>query len=124
MMTDGITVMIGEDGVAREYDDTYDVIIHCESQKDQDEVKRRLKAPQGWIPIIGNQSTPMPKEHKVYLVTYKTLHGRRYVRDLETSYVGSTPRYIGWSKKVNGEVIAWMPLPTPYKGGDQDERKS
>ncbi len=22
---------------------------------------------------------------------------------------------------INAEVVAWMPLPTPYKGGDQDE---
>ena len=30
-MSDGITLMIGEDGIAREYDDTYDITIHCES---------------------------------------------------------------------------------------------
>ena len=66
-----------------------------------------------WIPC----SERLPEEErKVYLVTYKTLHGRRYVRDLQTNYVGETPRYVGWSKKVKGEVIAWMPLPEPYKG--------
>lgn len=41
-MSDGMTIIIGDDGKARAYDDTYDISIHCESQEEQDEVKRRL----------------------------------------------------------------------------------
>ena len=72
-----------------------------------------------WIPIINGGSDPMPKEREVYLVTYVTLYGRRYVRDLQCSYSGITPRHIDWSKKINGTVIAWMPLPEPYEGGNK-----
>ena len=38
-MSDGIMLSIGKDGIARAYDDTYDITIHCESQEEQDEVK-------------------------------------------------------------------------------------
>lgn len=34
---DGIILSIGEDGIAREYDDTYDITIHCESREEQEE---------------------------------------------------------------------------------------
>lgn len=40
-MSDGIMLTIGEDGVARQYDDTYDITIHCESEVEQNEPKRR-----------------------------------------------------------------------------------
>lgn len=41
-MTDGITLMIGEDGIAREYDDTYDITIHCESEEDREKAIERI----------------------------------------------------------------------------------
>ncbi len=117
-MTDGITVMIGEDGVAREYDDTYDVIIHCESQKDQDEVKRRLKASQRWVPVTER----LPEEDLPVLVAVKQKDRLpTWVEDQTYSYVTGIDAY------DNGEwyshkkkVVAWMPLPEPYKGGEQE----
>lgn len=42
-MKDAIMLMIGEDGKATVYDDTYDIVIHCESQEEQDRVIRLLK---------------------------------------------------------------------------------
>ena len=42
-MTDDIMLTIGDDGTASLYDDTYDITIHCESQEEQDEVKRILE---------------------------------------------------------------------------------
>lgn len=41
-MSDGITLMIGEDGIAREYDDTYDITIHCESEEEQRQAIERI----------------------------------------------------------------------------------
>lgn len=41
-MTDEITLMIGEDGIAREYDDTYDITIHCESEEDREKAIERI----------------------------------------------------------------------------------
>lgn len=65
-----------------------------------------------WIPI----NEQLPEEHKVYLVTYVTKTGKRYVRSCECSYAGTSPRCVYWSKKISGEVVAWMPLPEPYTG--------
>lgn len=41
-MGDGLILIIGEDGVARQYDDTYDIVIHCESAEEQDKVRKML----------------------------------------------------------------------------------
>ena len=50
-MTDDIMLTIGDDGTASLYDDTYDITIHCESQEEQDEVKRILENIPHWIPV-------------------------------------------------------------------------
>lgn len=42
-MKGGIMLIIGEDGKATVYDDTYDIVIHCESQEEQDRVKQLLE---------------------------------------------------------------------------------
>lgn len=42
-MSDDILLTLGEDGVFREYDDTYDVVIHCESQEEQEETEKDLE---------------------------------------------------------------------------------
>lgn len=44
------------------------------------------------------------------LVTYRTPHGRRYVKQVECMHGLVT-------KKLGGRIIAWMPLPDPYRGG-------
>lgn len=42
-MKDKIQLLIGDDGKASIYDDTYDIIIHCESEEEQAAVIERLK---------------------------------------------------------------------------------
>lgn len=42
-MSDNIMLMIGDDGKATLYDDTYDITIHCESKEEHDEAMRLLK---------------------------------------------------------------------------------
>ena len=76
---------------------------------DPDEIQD-LKDSNRWISI----SERLPKrERKVYLVTYKTIGERRYVKASYLRYTGTTSFCCVW-EKVNGEVIAWMPLPEPY----------
>ena len=41
-MSEEIKFYFGEDGIAREYDDTYDITIHCTSQEEQDNVLKKL----------------------------------------------------------------------------------
>ena len=38
MMADGIKIIADENGLFNIYDDTYDVIIHCESEEEQNMV--------------------------------------------------------------------------------------
>lgn len=40
-MSDGIELLIGDDGVARQYDSTWDITIHCENEEEQ---KRAIKS--------------------------------------------------------------------------------
>ena len=42
-MSDEIMLVFGEDGVAREYDDTWDITIHCESEEEQKAVLEKIK---------------------------------------------------------------------------------
>lgn len=44
---DDLMVYIDDDGTLREYDDKYDVVIHCESQQEHDEVIKLLRKLKG-----------------------------------------------------------------------------
>lgn len=37
-MCDSINIMFDENGVAKVYDDTYDLTIHCESEEEQNKI--------------------------------------------------------------------------------------
>ena len=43
-MNDGITLVQSEDGTFSAYDDSYDVVIHCETEEEQKKVIEHLKA--------------------------------------------------------------------------------
>ena len=122
-MCDSIKLIFDEDGNAKEYDDTYDIVIHCESQEEQDKVMKKLD--RWWIPC----SLHMPEEHESGIL--KTL-GITKVSDevFVTVECGDGERltaiaqtYDGkwhWDFKhafYNCKVIAWMPFPEPYKEG-------
>ena len=103
-MTDEIMLTIGEDGKASLYDDTYDITIHCESQEEQDEVKRILQNVPHWIPVTER----LPEKFDYYLVSgNNSVWFARY----------ENGRFLGvLSGHALDTVIAWMPLPEPYKG--------
>ena len=108
-MTDGIMVSIGADGVARMYDDTYDITIHCETQAEHDEAMKILQGFQ-WIPCKER----LPESSDKVLccdVCGEYLIGHIYKDDgSPTGY--SADDYEGcW---VLG-VVAWMPLLKPWK---------
>ena len=45
---------------------------------------------------------------KIILVSYEKSSGRRYVKQVECIYGRVT-------KKIGGEIVAWMPMPEPPK---------
>ena len=85
-----------------------------------------IQPEQRWIPV----SERLPEDYGEFLVTYKS-DGEQIFMDIieyETSfeYDYEKNRFKGvwifaddW-QAVNSEVIAWMPLPELYQGGEQE----
>ena len=40
--SDGLLAIMGDDGIFKVYDDTFDITIHCTNQEEQDEVEEIL----------------------------------------------------------------------------------
>ena len=124
-MNDSINLIFDEDGVAREYDDTYDITIHCESQEEQDKVWATLN--RRWIPC----SERLPKEKDAGIL-------KKLGTEKRSEYVLATVEVNGermtvtacthdgkwdWDMKYafpDFKVVAWMPMPEPY-GGESGE---
>lgn len=98
-----ILCTVGEDGVLSEYDDTYDVVIHCTCKEDQEQTVKLIKD-SNWIPV----SERLP-EDGTYLCT------------LDGELCGIDEPFTGMCGIENGKwdeegcVIAWRPLPEPYR---------
>lgn len=98
-MDKDLMIYFDEEGVAKAYDDTYDITIHCESEEEQQKAIEQLKSLQ-WIPC----SERLPKYGEAVLTVNED-------EDYEINHV---------IDEDNGEwffddAIAWMPLPEPYK---------
>jgi hypothetical protein len=105
-MSEGLEFIINTDGVATLYDDTYDITIHCESQEEQDDAIRRMKAWR-WIPVTER----LPEVDELVLVTDDSGGVKTVGVDRCGEYEASSKRF--WYYTQN--VTAWMPLPKPYK---------
>ena len=107
-MRDEIRLIFGKDGKARVYDDTYDVIIHCESEEEQKTARERL-ASMTWIPC----SERLPEEDEDIIVTYVDDEETRII---PVNYGKGTWYDCIFDTALNPiKVIAWMPLPDPYR---------
>ena len=108
-MSDGIMLSIGDDGIARAYDDTYDITIHCESSEEQEEVRNALDSIPRWIPV--EQDTPT--EDDDYWCTFDAETGR-FV-DWCSWYQGRWVTWINDNPADVSNVVAWCKPMEPYK---------
>jgi intein/homing endonuclease len=99
---------INEDGTFSAYDDTYDVVIHCETEEEQKKVIERLKAT-NWIPV--SERLPEPgKDVAVLLKGFIPAIGRyEVIRDDIGAFV--VPGQIETPVEFRLPVTAWTPLP-------------
>lgn len=105
-MNGEMTFAQNEDGTFSAYDDTYDITIHCETEEEQKKVIERLSA--DWIPV----SERLPKASGTYQVT--CMDGRIY-RSTYAKFQCKLKRWELTGARSYWKVIAWMPLPNPYK---------
>lgn len=75
------------------------------------DVTDRMPSAQQWIPC----SEKLPEKSGLYLVT--TPFDR--LEPVHSRYFNERGEYSFWSGHPMNEVVAWMPLPTPYKGGQE-----
>lgn len=123
-MKDRMHLLIGDDGKATLYDDTYDIIIHCESEEEQAAVIAKLKS-MDWIPV----NERLPEEGQIVLATHlggldpsrqvieHIYSGGKFLLNWEMDMEMLSPTF---GQRYMGEVIAWMPLPDPWKEGDEE----
>lgn len=127
-MSDGITFAQNEDGTFSAYDDTYDVVIHCETEEEQKKVIERLEST-NWISV----SERLPEEHDSIFAKFKgTDNWKRGMFEKTSKYVIATVVFDDgtvlveqahttdgiWrtdKKVLGGTVVAWKDYPEPYK---------
>lgn len=107
-MSDVMEFVQNEDGAFSAYDDTYDIVIHCETEDEQKKVIERLSI--DWIPA----SERLPEASGTYQVT--CMDGRIY-RSTYAKFQGKLKRWELTGARSYWKVTAWMPLPEPYKEG-------
>ena len=70
-----------------------------------------IEPKQGWIPC----SDRLPKDEGIFLVTMETYVFNEYSHPVGTSFYSPS---FGWVNASPNKVLAWMPLPEPWKGAD------
>ncbi len=76
---------------------------------------------QKWIPV----SERLPKKHEDALTTtrYDGFLGR-YGTWVETGFINDIGEWSGACTCIGGKVIAWMPLPKPYRREDEQDHET
>lgn len=119
-MSDGFMLYLDDDGVARAYDDTYDITIHCESEEERQRAIEVINS-RRWIPC----SERLPDRFGKMLVTFIPAAGTLWTQVIIANYsdlmgIAKPCFWIGNVGKndfanITSQVVAWMPLPEPYE---------
>ena len=106
-MSDGMTFVQNEDGAFSTYDDTYDVVDRKSTEEEQKKAIARLEST-NWIPV----SERLPEASGTYQVT--CMDGRIY-HSTYAKFQSKLKRWDLTGARSYWKVIAWLPLPEPYK---------
>ena len=66
-MSEELNIIQNEDGTFSEYDDTFDITIHCKSEEEQNEVLAKLNAPQ---PKMGHWKRINKEKYVQHAMSY------------------------------------------------------
>lgn len=110
-MSDELMLMINDDGVAKVYDDTYDITIHCESEEEQKRVLEVINRNR-WVPC----SERFPKQGDLVLCSDRAgcVHYGFWGGFGHNFYTATTAVADGWWRTP--DVVAWMEMPEPWEG--------
>lgn len=117
---DGIKIIMN-DGVFEEYDDTYDVTIHCTSEEERQQVMNKLNE-RAWIPA----DEELPSDDRYVLLSFSNF-SLPMVGRYEQQEDGSGNWYIGDCDEEDTclandlYVNAWQELPKQYREEAADE---
>lgn len=134
-MIDGIKLVQNENREFEEYDDTYDVVIHCESAEEQERainilkdrqwISVRERLPECGVPVAVLLQGQYPEDviyevaELVDLSTDTKIQGKYWYKK-GCGYL-QHPAYVDGGGCFPGyEVIAWMSLPEPYRREEQE----
>ena len=129
-MSDGTTLVQHEDGTFSAYDDTYDIVIHCETEEKQKKVIERLEST-NWIPV----SERLPEECVPVNIVWINRNPETYYSKIKDVPFSSTGVYYNgnwyWYSSTCVDYLAefgkcerdlvdkavdithWQPLPEP-----------
>lgn len=113
------------------YDNTYDITIRCETKEKQKKVIARLEST-SWTPVCDRlpefkkiDVLGSPDVYETEKVLVQTKRGEIFVawchktvyisKKFNDEYLWYTHGTGGRKMKCMSKVIAWMPLPEPYK---------
>ena len=98
-----------KDTVYEYYDDGIDVAISEAATFPAADIPR-------WIPVTER----LPKEQRTYLVTVNDGGIRVAIAQWWYNYLDHAEGYFVCDDCYAEDIVAWMPLPTPYKGGEEE----
>lgn len=128
-MDKDLMIYFDEEGVAKAYDDTYDITIHCESEEEQQKAIEQLKSLQ-WIPCSEKEAEYPCLACDVFGQIFITNNG--IVRINGECYDGTGFDFSNAEEFLKGikvgnsmrmlprKIVAWSPLPEPYKEDDNE----
>lgn len=113
-----------EDGTWEEKPEPY-VTIECETEEDFNHIKRCLEATR-WIPVEER----LPNEKEFIKEYRRNHHAAEFIVMIEGATLPTTLYYLKDTKSWVDEnqnyyrVVAWQPLPEPYRPSDEQPKDS